>query len=83
MGPVRTQTLGSASSGSVVGVVIDVVRQHEVPSVEAVLAAVGDDVAGQPITVLARVRQQMTPASAIDADDRPFRFQRDPQDAIR
>ena len=71
----------SASSESVRVVVV--VVEDEVPAVEAVLAAVGDDVARQPDAVLAGMGQQVTPSSAIDAHDRRFRFQRDPRHAIR
>lgn len=47
-----------------------VVRQHEVPTVAAVLAAVGDDVARQPLAVLARLGQQVAAAAAVDTGDR-------------
>ncbi len=50
-----------------------VVGQNEVPTVEAVSAAVGHDVAGLPHAVLPRVAEQVTVASAIDADDGGFR----------
>jgi acetylornithine deacetylase len=53
------------------------IRQHEIPTVQTVLAPVGDEVARQPDAVLARVRQQVTSTSAIDADDGRLRFQCD------
>lgn len=46
-----------------------VVLEDEVPTVEAVLAAVGDDVAVDPHVVLARRRQQEGASAAIDAGD--------------
>lgn len=60
--------------GSVGGAVV-LVGEDEVPTVATVLAPVGDDVAGEPDPVLAGVRQQVTAASAVDADDRGFRSQ--------
>ena len=52
-----------------------VVREDEVPAVAAVFAAVGDDVAGQPLAVFTRLRQQVTAATAVDAIDGGFRLQ--------
>ena len=46
-----------------------VVREDEVPAVEAVLAAVGDDVAGQPLALLGGMGEEVTPAATVDADD--------------
>jgi len=52
------------------GIFVVVVGQHEVPAVAAVFAAVGDDVARQPLAVLTRLGQQVAAAAAVDADDR-------------
>lgn len=46
-----------------------VVGQHEIPAVEAVLAAVGDDVARQPHSVFSRPGHQERPPAAVDARD--------------
>ena len=56
--------------------------QHQIPSVEAVLASIGDEVAGQPHTVFARLREEVTAAAAVDADDRWLRYQCDARHAI-
>ena len=53
------------------------VGHHQVPSVEAVLAAIGDVVAGQPHTVLAWLGEQVAATAAVDADDHRLRFQCD------
>jgi hypothetical protein len=45
------------------------VGEDEVPPVEAVLAAVGDDVAGQPHVVLTWWCEQERPAATVDAHD--------------
>jgi 16S rRNA (guanine966-N2)-methyltransferase len=58
-----------------VNVVVDVVVEHEVPAVEAVLAAVGHHVAGEPHTVLARWGDEERPTAAVDAHDLGARFQ--------
>ena len=46
-----------------------VVLEHEVPAIEAVLAAVGDDVAGEPDAVLAWWGEQERSPAAVDAGD--------------
>jgi hypothetical protein len=51
-----------------------IVRQDEIPSIEAVFTAIGDEVARQPEAVFARMCQQMAATAAIDADDRRLRF---------
>lgn len=48
--------------------------QLQIPPVEAVLAAIGDHVAGEPRAVLARVGEQEAASTAVDAYD--FRFGR-------
>jgi hypothetical protein len=53
------------------------VGKHEIPAVEAVGAAVRDDVAGLPRSVLRRVAEQVGAASAVDADDDLLGFQSD------
>jgi hypothetical protein len=53
------------------------IRKHEIPTIQTVLAPVGDEVARQPDTVLARVCQQVTSTSAIYADDGRLGFQCD------
>src|SRR5918995_1524396 len=53
----------------VVDVFVDFLSEDEVPAVEAVLAPVGDDVAGIPRAVLPRWRQQERAPSAVDARD--------------
>ena len=58
-----------------VGSAVLVVGQHQVPAVAAVLAAVGDDVAGQPYAVFGRVGEQVAAATAVDAGDGGFRLQ--------
>ena len=50
------------------------VGQDKVPSIEAVFAAIGDEVAWQPDAVLTRMSQQVAATAAIDADDRWLRF---------
>ncbi len=64
--------VGRSVSGSVGGSV-PVVGEHEVPAVEAVAAAVGDDVAGQPAALVGRVGEQVAVSPAVDADDGRFR----------
>lgn len=49
--------------------VVVVFVENEVPAIEAVFAAVGDDVAGEPLAVLPRMGQQVRPAAAVDARD--------------
>ncbi len=62
------ESVGAVSVGAAhLGVVL--VGHHEIPAVEAVLAAIGDDVAGFPDAVLGRVGEQEAPATAVDADD--------------
>src|SRR5262245_19000474 len=55
--------------GSAVGVVVVLVGHDQVPAVEAVLAAVGDDVARLPVALGRRVGDQVRPAAAVDAGD--------------
>ena len=50
-----------------------VVWEDEIPAVEAVLAAVGDDVAGKPLALLGGMGQEVTPAATVDTDDCGFR----------
>ena len=66
---------GQLPVGAVGGAVFVFVRQDQVPSVAAVFAAVGDDVAGEPDAVFGGVRQQVAPSAAIDTDDGGFRLQ--------
>ena len=53
---------------------IGLVGQDQVPSVEAVFAAIGDEISRQPNTVLTWMRQQVATTSTIHTDDRGFRF---------
>ena len=55
--------------GGVAALDIVVVLEHEVPSVEAVLAPVGDHVAVDPHPVLAWRSQQKAATAAVDARD--------------
>jgi hypothetical protein len=47
-----------------------VVFEDEIPAVETVLTPISDVVPGIPLTVFSRVGQQVTPAAAVDTDDR-------------
>ena len=49
--------------------VVIVFGDHQVPSVEAVLAPIRNEIAGLPDSVLRRVRQQKAPAPAVDTRD--------------
>lgn len=49
-----------------------VVGEDEVPAIAAVLAPVGDDVAGLPDAVLGGMGQEEAAAAAVDADDLGF-----------
>ncbi len=61
---------GGAVSPVRAAVAFDVaVLEHQVPAVEAILAAVGDGVARLPRAVLARHGEQEAPATAVDAGD--------------
>ena len=55
--------------------VVGELGEHEVPAVEAVLAAVGDDVARIPDAVLARLGQEEGAPAAIDARDHEVGFE--------
>ena len=51
------------------------VGEHEIPAIEAILAAIGDDVARLPAAVLRRIGQQVAAPTAVDAHDRGLRRQ--------
>jgi hypothetical protein len=53
------------------------VRQHQIPPVETIFAAIGDDISRQPDPVLCRVGQQVATAATVHTDDRRFGFQCD------
>ena len=53
------------------GVVV-IVGHHEIPPVEAVLAAVGNDVAGKPFAVFTGHREEVAASATVDADDGRF-----------
>ena len=55
-------------SQELVGRVLDR-GQFDVPAVAAVSAAIGDDVADEPLAVLAGWSEQVARAAAVDADD--------------
>jgi hypothetical protein len=51
---------------------IEVVGKDEVPAVEAVFTAIGDDVTGFPRALLGRIREQVSAAATVDTDDHRF-----------
>ena len=59
-------------SRGVAAAVVVVVGHHQVPTVEAVLAAVGHEVTWQPHTVFAGHREQVAAAATVDAIDSGF-----------
>ncbi len=69
------------ASGRAIAFLDGVVVQHEVPTIEAVLAAVGHDVARLPALrtgvfgVDVRCHEQVRPAAAIDARDHRIWFE--------
>jgi hypothetical protein len=60
-----------------VGVGVGFVWQHQIPPVETVFAAIGDDVPRQPDPVLCRIGQQVATAATVNTDDRRLGFQCD------
>jgi len=69
--------VGSPVGGvGVVGKIV--VGQYQVPAVAAVFAAVGHDVARQPLAVFARRGEEVATATTIHTDDGGLRFQHAP-----
>ena len=75
MQTVRAESVHFSRMPASVGVTV--VRQHQIPPVETVLAAIGDDVSRQPDPVLCRVGQQVATAATVHTDDRRLGFKCD------
>ncbi len=73
--PSDRPSAGDSDVGLVAAVGVVVVFEHEVPTVEAVLASVGDHVAVEPDVVLSWWREEEAAAAAVDARDLSGRFQ--------
>ena len=75
MQTVLTESVHFSRMQASVGLGVGFVRQHQIPPVETVFAAIGDDVPRQPDPILCRVGQQVTTAAAVHTDDRRLGFQ--------